>query len=446
MKILFVENRYKTWFWEALSLEMIGQVRATEVTWLVQNPVFSPKLGKVRVVPFPSKKQLAPANPSAENKYIENSDRNINYYGGNNLHYEHYRREIYRILSDEMPDVVVGESTLFHELLVIEWCKKNDVKYLHPIMIGYPGGRFTIYRNDTKNYISRSDDVPTREHCLDVIDSIRKRERVPDYMQISNGQEVDRYYPLPGTFRDKLKVFLGYFSGEKYNTPSPFTKYYLDRKVRRNLIKWNKISEVRKGLEDGKYRVLYPMQLQPESNLDVWGQEYRNQERLILEISNKLPKNWILQVKLNPKVKYELSEKLLDVVEARSNIQPVHFDCGMDMVFPQSNLVCTVTGTVAVECVLSGKPLIQLGPGITDGFSGCVKLDSLDYIPKILCAVESGEYAFSSVDECIDLIKLLYSSTFPGQVSDPASKPSVLQRNNISIVAKNLISVVNSCE
>jgi len=44
-KLLFIENRQKTIFWEKLAVEFLDQ--GYEVYWMVQNHNLEPKVGKV---------------------------------------------------------------------------------------------------------------------------------------------------------------------------------------------------------------------------------------------------------------------------------------------------------------------------------------------------------------------------------------------------------------
>lgn len=441
MKVVFIENRYKTWFWEKLAESLSSYIEGLEVAWIVQNPMFKPKSGKVFIIPFPKHSDLRAAANELGNIRISQADRNINYFGGDDRHYEYYRTEIAKFLTAEKPNVVIGESTLFHELLAIEWCEKFGIRYLQPIMIGYPGGRYTIYKGDTKSHVVQHGCVPSDDVCKAILDSICTGKLIPDYMKKITSGDPDRHYPLPGSVRDKLNVMLGYLKGDKYNTPSPWIKIKLDRRLRSNLSRWNDVAGTRIANSE-KLTILYPMQLQPESNLDVWGQKYRDQTRLIKEIAKMLPENWQLLVKLNPKVKYELSQDLLDVVDCGKNIIPISSDTKMSDIFPSVDLVCTVTGTISVECVLSGKPLVCLGPSITEGFTGCVKLESLSCLAVVLADVEAGVFKVSDHAERIALIKLLFDSTFSGKISDPGTRPEVMQKDNLDEVSKNIASIL----
>ena len=51
MKILFVENRYKTALWEVIAKEY--EKLGHEIYWIVQNPMFKTSFGNVSILPFP---------------------------------------------------------------------------------------------------------------------------------------------------------------------------------------------------------------------------------------------------------------------------------------------------------------------------------------------------------------------------------------------------------
>jgi len=53
MRILFVENRYTTWIFSIVAKELAQS--GHEIHWIVQNPIFSPKIGNIHLLPFPKK-------------------------------------------------------------------------------------------------------------------------------------------------------------------------------------------------------------------------------------------------------------------------------------------------------------------------------------------------------------------------------------------------------
>lgn len=443
MKIAFVENRYKTIFWSALAAEFCKS--GHDIVWLVQNPVFLPVDEKAFLMPFPCRADLAAASDAESLEKARRADRYINYFSGSDRHYGYYKFVIESWLDREGPDVVIGESTLFHELITISICRDRGIPYLHPSMPGYPGGRYAIYAYDSKETVGLNSEVPCDADCLAMAEAIRKRERIPDYMIPATGKEPERNHPLPRSVKDRLIILRGYVAGERYNTPAPWRKWLLDRQVQQRLKAWEKIASDR--LEEGKglRLALYPLQMQPEANLDVWGQEFRDQARLVKQLADTLPDGWHLRVKANPKAKYELSDELLDVLRFHPKVSPIPLTDSMASVFNEVDLVCTVTGTVAVECVLSGKPLVQFGPSVVDDGPGCVQLRTAAEIAGVARRIEANTYRLATDEDRVRLVRKLYATTFPGKVSDPVNLPAVMAVDNIKSVANTILEVAKGC-
>lgn len=443
MKFAFIENRYKTIFWEALAQELRKCGHA--VVWLVQNPVFTPSGDGVFVTPFPQRRELSGHREATISDKIRCADRNINYFSGRDRHYRYYRDAIEQWLDLERPEVVIGESTLFHELMVIDSCRRRGVPYLHPSMPGYPGGRYSVYAYDSKEPLGHNDDLPSEADCLALAEAIRKRERMPEYMLAPSGREPGRTQPLPRSLKDRLTILRGYLAGERFNTPAPWRKWLLEQDVQKRLKTWQQLAIAKADYGRGKRLALYPLQMQPEANLDVWGQNYRDQAQLVRQLADALPAGWHLQVKANPKPKYELNAELLEVLRSHPNISPVPLHQNMASVFEHADLVCTVTGTVAVECVLSGVPLIQFGPGIVGPGPGRMLVRDMAEIGKVAHAIETRTFAFAADADRIDLVKRLYATTFPGKISDPLNLPAVMAKDNVQAVAKKLLEVAKAC-
>jgi hypothetical protein len=442
MKFAFIENRYKTIFWKMVAQEL--RVLGNNIVWLVQNPVFSPQgeaYDASYTIPFPVTSELADLSIDTVFERVRNADRNINYFGGDDRHYSYYFTAIEAWFDREEPDVVVGESTLFHELIIIDVCRKRNIPYLQPSMPGYPGGRYSIYSLDTKETLGLNHDVPNDADCLVMVEAIRKRERIPDYMIPPSGKEPERNHPLPRSLKDRLTILRGYIAGEHFNTPAPWKKWLLDRQVQQRLKMWQQICVEKAVNVKGLRLALYPLQMQPEANLDVWGQDFRNQAKLVADFADMLPDGWHLRVKANPKSKYELCDELLEILRSHPKVSPIPLTDSMATVFAEVDLVCTVTGTVAVECVLSGKPLVQLGYGVVVHGRGCEQLKSPAEITEVARKVEAGTYKLATDEDCIALVRKLYSTTFPGKVSDPLNLPSVMENNNVCVVAAVLDEV-----
>lgn len=275
MKILFVENRFRTRIWETFADCLIND--GHQVLFLVQNHLFHPRCGRVWVIPYPNKTQLE--EPTEADRSLILSDRNINYFGHRSTgHYTYYRKLIRDFLEKERPDVTFGESTAFHELQTIDLCRELSIPYLQPSTCRFPPGRFSFYRYDTLEPFSGSGETMSDEQAIKLINSIVHRTIKPDYMQKYRATLSTRLK----RWNDLIHLSVAYLGGEHYNTPAPWVKLRIERQRRKLIRKWNALAESRNvGSFKNSFRLLYPMQMQPEANLDVWGRPYRNQLEML---------------------------------------------------------------------------------------------------------------------------------------------------------------------
>ena len=437
MKILFVENRYKTYFWENIAKDL--SKHGHEISWIIQNNTFAPATSNVYKVPYPITKSQLESQEDNKNifDFIQTTDRIIRYFNGTNHHYSYYYKEFMKIVTDVKPNLVIGESTLFHELMIIDICKKNNILYLHPSSTSYPIGRFSFFLYDTKEPFKGSDETLSNEECDLLIQNISSRKIVPDYMK--KIETASSEYPSVGSLEDKWTIMSSYFKGEVYNTPSPLRKLIQDKKVKNVLNKWNKLTQDGSKKSPIKNIVLYPLQMQPEANLDVWGNQFRDQTQLVRELAATLPKDWYLVIKTNPKSKYEMNEALLEVAKNTNNIIPLHSSTSMKDIFDLSTIVVTVTGTVAIECILVGKPLGLLGPSVVKGFNGCSILRESGEIINVISLVENKQFTAANIDDKRNLIRKLVTSSYKGLITDPVSNPNCLQQDNLDLIVQAIL-------
>ncbi|WP_299900416.1 hypothetical protein [uncultured Aquimarina sp.] len=433
MKLLFLENRYKTHFFEEVVKDLIEK---HDIFWIVQNPQFTPKIGETNIIPFPNAKSNYSPKDSVNIEYdkIIKSDRQVNFFEKKDKSFfYYYADQIDKCISEIRPDFVFGESTAFHELLAIEVCKQRNITYLNPSSCRYPSGRFSFYKYDTLAPYLGSEDVLPKDEALSIIDGIVNKKSVPDYMKRVSMSKTK-------ILKDKAKKITSFISGEKYNTPNPLVKYKIEKSKKQNIDTWESsaISGVKKN---NTFKVLYPLQMQPEANIDVWGRKWRNQSDLIRKIIDYLPENCDLYVKPNPKSKYELSDELVDICQKGQRIIQLGHAVKMQDVFNQVDMIITVTGTIAIESILANKPVITLIRTLNNDSDNCLFLNEISELTDIVAMVKENEFPKSSIDERLDFINMLNQKSFKGIVSDPFSDPKCLEKSNIQNIVKafNLI-------
>lgn len=434
MKVLFVENQYKTYFFEAIALKL--KEEGHTISWIVQNKVFTPKSDfKKYIIPYPKKRVYKKKN-SIDLDDVIYSDRNINYFRKNNKGYFYYYFDrIKNIIDEVQPDVVFGESAVFHELLTGKYCKLLGIKYLNPLPCRYPTGRFSFYLYDTLVPYKGSGELLSKEKVMSIIDNIVHRKISPDYMK---PLEMNTYEKVA----NRLKKTLGYYVGDKFNTPSPRIKLTIEREKLRFKNEWDSLSlyEVQK---EEAFKVLYPLQVQPEENIDVWGRKRRDQLLVIKDIVNNLTEDAILYVKPNPKPKYEVDSKMIDFIKNHSKIQMLAHSVSMTDVFNDFDLIITVTGTVAIESILSNKPVVNLVEALINSVNNCIYLDQLSGLPNIINKVKNGTFPKATLEEKIAFINLLNRTSYKGNVSDILSDKNCVEEQNISVITKAFIEVMH---
>ena len=411
MKILFVENRYKTGLWEVIAKEY--QKLGHEIYWIVQNPMFKPSFGNISILPFPKKINFKKVYSSEIQKVID-SNRGLNYFGVKTDDFIFwYEKEVEKIIEAISPDLVFGEPTLFHELLVINSCKKRNILFLHPSSTRYPSNRFSFYLYDTLTPFIGSNDQMKNEVAIKTVNAIAKRESLPDYFKVLkyNLSNID-------WLKDKLRLSFGYLLGEKYNTPSPIHKFRINKYYQNNIREWEKIASSVDAVKPG-FNVLYAMQMQPEANIDVWGNPNSNQTNVISMILESLNKGEKLIIKPNPKSKYEISQQLLSVIKLnRDKVIPLTHSSKMDVLWDKIDLVITVTGTISMECIFDNKPLIMLGPGLQNNKSNCYVLKPEESMRPIFDQIKDKKFPVLSQNEKVNYLQELIQTSYEGTNGD----------------------------
>jgi hypothetical protein len=432
LKLLFIENRYTTWVYAAVAeqLEKLGH----EIHWLVQNPVFTPTIGQAHMMPFPT---ATAAKVSANDGYewLAKTDRGVLHFGATRDHYTHYDGQVREHLKRIQPDVIFGEATEFHELLAIRHAKAFGMPYLAPNVTRYPADRLVFFAYDTLQPVGGDGSQLTDAEADRMLADIYQRKVVPSYMRPAAARQ--RLLPLL-KLADKIRITWGWLRGERYITPSPLRKLALNAAQKKARTQW----EVHAAAQIGQWTelktsktpwVLYALQMQPEGNIDVWGSPWNDQAEIIRRAAACLANiGATLVVKPNPKSKYEMNEWLYQVVSSTPNVVVLPHAAPMAEVFPFAPLVLSVTGTILMECIFSGKPVACLGKHVMAHYPGVTQISKPELVAEVLQCAERGELAVATTEQARNLLQQLHSSSYSAAIWDPVAKPEF---GNATVVA-----------
>ena len=432
-KVLFVESRYVTYLYDKIAEKLIKN--GHEVHWIVLNHQFNPRHGKVYLLKYPKTRKIK----KHESSYLDtviSTDRQLRFFDKKETnHFYHYDIEIKKILETITPDIVFGEPTAFHHLITLEICKEMKTLYLHPASCRYPINRFAFYKYDTLEPYKGSRELLSNEQATKAITDIVHRNSVPNYMiapQINTKEKLV----------DKIKILKGYLSGERNNTPSPITKLRKDHTNKAILKKWNKAAV--NDIDTSKFVVLFPLHMQPESSIDVWGREFSDQNKVIREISERLKKNEVLYIKPNPKSSFEINTELIKFISERENVIALNSNVKMGEIFDSVDLFVNVVGTIAIECILSGKPVISLVKTYFNDMTKTFDISLFDEISQIIELVKGGKYEKLELNDKIKYFNKLNSLSYKGLITDTFNNKNVINESNINNLFSAFVDVIEN--
>jgi hypothetical protein len=431
-RILFVENRSGTKFSAevATRLELGGH----QVAFLVQNHAYTPAGFRSVVMPYPCANAPAIGLPAEVASFVAAVDRGARFFQSGTRHYGHYYGLIAEFVDEYRPDIVFGEVTLFHEHLASAICEQREIPYLMPTHARYPSGRFAFYSYASPERLYGSGECPkTDEQLQDEIDAIRTRKIVPDYTIKKTGLGA-AVRSRCGRLPDLARIWVSRLRGERFNTPSLLRKLQLGASQLRCVEEWDRLAQLPSD-SDTRKALLFPMQMQPETNVDSWGYPHSNQAALISAMEKHLPSDWVLWVKPNPNPKYEFSAELIDVVRnATGRVIALPRSIGMAPIFVRASAIVTVTGTVGIEALFSQKPFATFKDYFETRHESRYNLDRPADILKFVEMVDAQGIRSVGPESLVRHLRHLYMTSYPGIISEPILRPAILDSENISLV------------
>ncbi len=428
MKIIFVENSYKTKFWDKVALEL--EKDGHEILWIVQNHFFFPQSGKKIVLSYP--KSTLIFNKKDYIEEIISSDKFFNNFKDKRVDYfYHYDREIEKIIQSEYPDVIFGERKAFHELLTLYHAKSNDIPYLYPKSIGFPVGRFSFLKNDTFLPYFGSEEI--LNDTEELLKNIQNLEFDINLRKNSKTNSINR---IKQKSINNIITTLSYFSGEKYNTNHPVAKLMVEYRKKRDSQIWERVSKKRYKIikEIGSFNILYHIQPYIKKS---FGDDIN-----ILKEILELNKNFRIYLKINSKIKHELSDELINLIEKEERVIPIPFSIATFDIWNFINLVITATGKIAIDSILTNKPVLTLENMIYNQFLNSPQLKNISDLSYWIEKIKNFDFPKISKEDQINAINILTQSSFKGITRDPLYLPSHLFKINLEYVTKGFKKIL----
>lgn len=344
-----------------------------------------------------------------------------------------------QFIKEKKIEIIFGETTAAHEIITAMIVKSINIKFFKPHTVRIPDNRFAFFEGySEKDVLKLTSPDWSEERNNEFISEYESNKKKPYYVATNNTKNEYANISYYKTIFKKLKdiwqekssnfteksLYHHLFIEKKYLYP-------LNRFIILNFLKFNTINS------NGKY-VLYTMHVQPEASIDVLGIENNNQYETIKKLASRLPFNYTLLVKPHSN---GLGSNNINYIKNISKIPGVKLVDPFqksEEILPYVDLVYSVSGTISIEAAIIGKKSVSLSPM----FYNKLPLSFYDENP-----LNIKKYLFlDSTYEKQEVENSLYSYlqfTHSGFISDPISLPFCISNENIKIVSKAFLQLIN---
>ena len=179
-------------------------------------------------------------------------------------------------------------------------------------------------------------------------------------------------------FKD-LKHNIGMLIKKKYNPINPYMLNILSRILIINRRKTNLLNRIKNNEEEPNLKdqyVYFPLHFEPERTSNPDAGDYQDQFKVLSIIRKIVPKEYKIYVKEHPsqvffkeKGSRGRSSLFYSLVKNIDSVKLIDRDFSSQKLIKNSQCIFTLTGTVAIESAILGKPAITFGQ--STWYSGC---------------------------------------------------------------------------
>jgi len=442
--ICFVGNFYKTWLFHAVAQKL--QKEGVEVCWIVSKQDqydFLKKHYNSEKILYINRSFINKPNSMVDDFRLNEllfGDRVLKHELNNGLKFlTNIQKPIYDLLAKNEARFIIGEITWAHELLLQRMAKKRtelNCRYLQCSDIRIPNSRFGffVYENE---YLMMEFDQQTdnteikieKPKYLGLIDDMLKKNlslagRWNRLMRFFTGQNIEKNDPNVVT--NALTRFR-IASTEEINK----TAYY-------SCIRTVPLEEIEKE----KF-IFFGFHKQPENSIDVHGRYYEDQSMVVTNLWRLLPAGWKLVLKEHTNAVGDRSYRFYKNLLKYPNIILANEKINSKLLIERSQLVATVSGTMAYEAALMKKPSITFARVFFNRINCCKQVnweDLLKYenIKDLVTELERQP------DNRLEFSNYLMKNTFDGYISDSFTDPVVMEDSNIEKIAIGFRELIHS--
>ncbi|MBW1649356.1 MAG: hypothetical protein JRJ44_01510 [Deltaproteobacteria bacterium] len=174
--------------------------------------------------------------------------------------------------------------------------------------------------------------------------------------------------------------------------------------------------------------ILYALQKTPEASINTLEPYFVKQERAIELLLLNMPSNFYLLVKEHPVMEGERPASFYKKMRAQPGVLLVDPNVSTNKLVKKAKLVCSVTGTIGLECYLANKPCLLFGKNFFNRL--CYSFSDFHNFKNDLYKM-IFEYKPPSLEEKIEEIAKIYNVSYSYTLNDPFFVPHVMEKENI---------------
>lgn len=437
-RLVFIANFSKTEFYLAVAQELMDRHKA-KIYWISATPYWTCYLkaqgvGADRILDLQeaitqsSDSQEAPLSTVGINRLlmIDRGWRKNPHLTVDNL------RRAYRMISNFIVrndiGVVCAEVTWAIELLTKRIMEEQGRLFVFPHTMRVPSDRFVFFVDQEASFLKLKQDSSINEESVtEIVDAVVSKGLKPFYFSGNN--------KVPGRVsKSRLHLFREYLqhlpllnhTGMMDMTIADLLRIHVGKFVNYRSVK-GMFSPI-EGCQ-GPY-VLFALQLQPESSVEVLGEGLANQIELIKWVAYALPDGIQLWVKEHSNALGVRSAKYYKELTEIPNVVLVDPFYPSLKLIPDAMAVASVSSTLCLEAALMGVPAIVFSKPFFHEMSNVQVCRSPEDVANFL---ERCKHSRPQPD--LEFFASVLKASYPGIIAGPLDYPGVMSEENVGLVA-----------
>jgi hypothetical protein len=305
------------------------------------------------------------------------------------------------------------------QLLTLSICAREGIPAVNPARVRLPLERWGFF---TSRFYERLAPVrePSAQDCEDArrfLAEFRARgAQVAFWATESRVRDLLSYLPRQLAFFRKAVGWSRHDRGVRHTrwTVGDLARMYVAK--RRNLV-WLRTAKPYITEPGARPFVMYALHMQPESTVDVLGAYFSNQLELIRNVARATPVTHDVYVKVHSGDVSGHQPAFYRALRQIPNVKIMAPEASSRALVQRADVVVTVSGTIAYEAGLLGRPAITFARMYFGALPTVHRCDSPTALPELIRELLARGPRPDETEETVAFLARIYAWSFPGEHS-----------------------------